>query len=112
MADSAELASKPREDIPLFKLHDAHLDTGAPIPDAADIDLADLDLTDVELWRRDAVAPRFARMRDEAPLHWCKDSPFGPYWSLTRYEDILAVDTNHIDFSSEPSIVLPDIDEE
>ena len=112
MADSAEPLGRPKEDIPLFKLHDAHLDTGAPIPAADDIDLADLDLTDVELWRRDAVAARFARMRDEAPLHWCKDSPFGPYWSVTRYEDILSIDTNHIDFSSEPSIVLPDIDEE
>ena len=112
MADSAEIPARPKEDIPLFKLHDAHLDTGAPIPAAADIDLADLDLTDVELWRRDAVWERFARMRQEQPVHWCKDSPFGPYWSISRYDDILAVDTNHGDFSSEPSIVLPDIDEE
>jgi cytochrome P450 len=112
MADSAEPVAVAREDGVLFKLHDKHLDKDAPIPPAAEIDLDELDLTDVELWRRDAMWDRFERMRAEAPLHYCKDSPFGPYWSLTRYDDILAVDTNHEDFSSEPSIVLPDPEED
>ena len=35
------------------------------------------------------------------------DEPIGPYWSVTRYEDIMAVDTDHKRFSSEPAIVLP-----
>ncbi len=112
MADSGEHPVESGEDIPLFKLHDKHMDTGAPIPPASEIDLAELDLTDVELWRRDAMWDRFERLRAEAPVHYCKDSPFGPYWSITRYADILAVDTDHETFSSEPSIVLPDIDEE
>ena len=42
----------------------------------------------------------FRRLRDEAPLHYCQDSAFGPYWSVTRYVDIMAVDTDHARFSS------------
>ena len=35
------------------------------------------------------------------------DEPVGPYWSVTRFEDIMAIDTDHHRFSSEPAIVLP-----
>ncbi|MEP1594901.1 MAG: cytochrome P450, partial [Halieaceae bacterium] len=52
----------------------------------------------------------FKRLRDEAPVHYCTDSLFGPYWSITRYEDIMTVDTNHEVFSSEPSITIRDPD--
>lgn len=52
----------------------------------------------------------FKRLRDEAPVHYCNDSLFGPYWSVTRYDDIMAVDTNHEAFSSEPSITIRDPD--
>ncbi len=50
----------------------------------------------------------FERMRADAPVHYCPDGEFGPYWSITKYEDVLAVDTNHRVFSSEPNITLPD----
>ena len=36
------------------------------------------------------------------------DGEFGPYWSITKYNDIMAVDTDHVRFSSDPTIVLPD----
>jgi hypothetical protein len=29
------------------------------------------------------------------------DCPFGPFWSITRFDDIVAVDSNHEVFSSE-----------
>jgi cytochrome P450 len=60
------------------------------------------------LFRDDSIWPYFERLRKEAPVHWAVSPVFGGYWSVTRYEDILAVDTNHEDFSSEPTIVLPD----
>ena len=44
-------------------------------------------------------------------VNYTADSGFeeiGGYWSVTRYNDIMAVDTNHQVFSSEPTIVLPD----
>jgi len=34
----------------------------------------------------------FKRLRDEEPVHYLANSPFGPFWSITRYEDILFVD--------------------
>jgi cytochrome P450 len=79
-----------------------------PIPPASEIDLSKLDLTDPELWRREAYWDRFARMRKEDPVHWCPDSPFGGYWSVTRYPDIMTIDTTHGIFSSEGGITVAD----
>ena len=45
-------------------------------------------------------------------MHYQKDSPFGPFWSITRFEDIVAVDSNHEAFSSEPTILLADLTED
>ena len=46
-------------------------------------------------------------------MHYCKDSMFGPYWSITKYNDIMEVDTNHQVFSSAASlggITIRDVD--
>ncbi|MFZ8891733.1 MAG: cytochrome P450, partial [Pseudomonadales bacterium] len=59
-----------------------------------------IDVSDPRLLEQDAWRPYFARLRDEAPVHYCADSAFGPYWSITRFEDIKAVDMNHQAFSS------------
>jgi len=67
-----------------------------------------IDVSDPRLLQQDAWRPYFARLRDEAPVHYCADSAFGPYWSITRFEDIKAVDMNHQAFSSEPTIILGD----
>ncbi|MEL6694218.1 MAG: cytochrome P450 [Pseudomonadota bacterium] len=50
-------------------------------------------------------------MRDEDPIHYCPESPFGPYWSVTKYQDIVAVDSNHKVFSSQDNIVIGDAPE-
>jgi cytochrome P450 len=62
--------------------------------------LADFDPGHPELFRTDTHWPYFDRLRKEDPVHYCKDSMFGPYWSVTKYNDIMAVDTNHGVFSS------------
>src|SRR5438132_12439850 len=62
--------------------------------------LENFDPGDPELFRTDTHWPYFDRLRREAPVHYCKDSMFGPYWSVTKYNDIMAVDTNHGVFSS------------
>jgi cytochrome P450 len=82
------------------------------IPPASAVDLSRLDVTDPELWRRNAFWDRFERLRREEPIHYCPDSPFGPYWSITRYDDIMAVDTDHESFSSAQGITIVDRDEE
>lgn len=54
----------------------------------------------------------FERLRSEAPVHYCADGFDGPYWSVTKYDDICHVDSSHALFSSEPAIVLADPDED
>mgnify|MGYP003693626887 CR=1 FL=1 len=40
----------------------------------------------------------------KTPVHYCKDSMFGPYWSVTKYNDIMDIETNHAVFSSAASL--------
>ena len=53
------------------------------------------------LFQSDTMWPYFERLRKEEPVHFCAESEFGPYWSITKYNDIMAVDTNHQVFSSD-----------
>jgi len=58
------------------------------------------------LFQADAMWPIFERLRKEDPVHYTAEHEFGPYWSVTRYNDIMAVDTNHQVFSSEGGITI------
>ena len=80
---------------------------------AMSLPLADFDPGDPELFRTDSHWPYFDRLRREEPVHYCRDSMFGPYWSVTRYEDIMAIETNHAAFSSASAlggITIRDVD--
>ena len=68
------------------------------------IPLDDIDVSQPELFRTDSFWPYFDRLRKEAPVHYCKDSMFGPYWSVTKYHDIMDIETNHSAFSSAASL--------
>jgi cytochrome P450 len=70
--------------------------------------LEDINVADVQLWRDDTVWPYFERLRAEDPVHFHPAGHHrdGPFWSVTRFADIVAIDTNHDAFSSEPTIVL------
>ena len=59
-----------------------------------------LDVSDPKLYQDDTWRPFFARLRRDDPVHYCAASPFGPYWSITRYDDIFAVELDHENFSS------------
>ncbi|NCF44517.1 MAG: cytochrome P450 [Proteobacteria bacterium] len=48
----------------------------------------------------------FERLRHEDPVHFNETEVAGRYWSLTRYEEIKAVDTDHKNFSSANGITL------
>lgn len=63
--------------------------------------IEDIDVSNPELFRRDEIWDYFARLRKEDPVHYCKQSQFGPYWSVTKFKDILQVETNPQIFSSE-----------
>lgn len=73
-----------------------------------DVPLEDYDVTQRELYQSDTMWGFFDRMRKEDPVHYCKDSKFGPFWSVTKFEDIMTVEGDAELFSSEPSISLMD----
>jgi len=58
------------------------------------------------LFQADAMWPIFDRLRKEDPVHHTEEHEFGPYWSVTKYNDIMAVDTNHQVFSSQGGITI------
>ena len=72
--------------------------------DPYSIPLDRIDVSDAELFETDTLWGYFERLRKEDPVHYCAESEFGPYWSVTRYNDIMAVDTNHQVFSSDAAL--------
>lgn len=80
--------------------------------DPATMPLDEMDVSQLELWSENAKWDFFKRLRDEAPVHFCKDSVAGAYWSVTRYADIMEVETNWETFSSDPTIGIDDPEED
>ena len=92
-------------------MDDGSIDVKRAARDAAyAMPLAEINPADPELFRTDTWGPYFERLRAEDPVHWAvsQEEDVGGYWSVTTWNDIMAVDTNHEAFSSEPTIVLPD----
>ncbi len=80
------------------------------IPDPWSLPLETLDVSIAELFAHNQHGEYFRRLRQEDPVHYCPDSQFGPFWSITKYNDIIAVDSNHGAFSSAVNIVIGDQD--
>jgi len=82
-----------------------------PRDDAASLPLDRIDVSQPRLYQDDIWEPYFERLRRDDPVHWCEGSVYGDYWSVTKYRDIMAVDTNQHVFSSDAlmgGIVLRD----
>src|SRR6266436_4634574 len=84
-AEKAELQRLAREEAYSTPLKDFH--PGAP-----------------RLFQDDILWPFFERLRKEEPVHYCTNAPIEPYWSVTKYNDIMHVDTNHGNFSSDSTL--------
>jgi cytochrome P450 len=67
---------------------------------AASLPLDKIDVSDPQLYYDDVWYPYFERLRRDDPIHYVADSPYGPYWSITRYKDIVQLEVNHKAFSS------------
>ncbi|MEN6542841.1 cytochrome P450 [Parvibaculum sp.] len=63
-----------------------------------------IDVSNPDLYQNDTIEAYFKRLRAEDPVHYCAESAYGPYWSITKYDDIMHVDTNHQIFSSEAGL--------
>ena len=71
---------------------------------AQSVPLDKIDVSDPDLYLNNTFADYFKRLRKEDPVHYCADSAYGPFWSITKYNDIMSVDTNHQVFSSEAGL--------
>ncbi|MCZ6708851.1 MAG: cytochrome P450 [Gammaproteobacteria bacterium] len=82
------------------------VDTDATIPDPYSLALEDLNVAQPALFQNDAHWRYFERLRKEDPVHYCAESDYGPFWSITKFNDILYVDSHHEIFSSQGGITL------
>jgi cytochrome P450 len=74
--------------------------------------LEKIDVADPRLYQEDVWRPYFARLRREAPVHYCPESAYGPYWSVTKFKDIMHVEVNHAVYSSAAELGGIRIDEQ
>ncbi len=81
------------------------------VTDASTIPLDKIEIWNPDRFRSNTMWPYFARLREEAPVHYTAESPMAPFWSVTKFEDIMYVDTHHDIFSSEGGITIDDQDE-
>jgi cytochrome P450 len=76
------------------------------IPDPFEMPLEELNPVSPRLFQEDKMWGYFERLREEDPVHLNVLPETGRYWSLTRYADIKAVDSDHERFSSAHGIGL------
>ena len=73
---------------------------------AASVPLEEIDVGHWDLMRNDTIWPYFERLRREAPIYHHENGIAGPFWSVTSYESVKAIDMDAARFSSEPTIGL------
>jgi|TARA_B110000305_G_scaffold64905_2_gene72470 cytochrome P450 len=76
--------------------------------DPYSIPLENINVSDPNLFMNDNHWGYFERLRKEDPVHYCEDSLFGPFWSVTKFNDIMEIEKDHDAFSSEGGITLGD----
>ena len=83
-----------------------HDDLPPEIPDPYSLPLEAINPISPRLFQENRWQDYFKRLREEDPVHYNELDDTGPYWSLTRYQDIKAVDSDHERFSSAHGITL------
>jgi cytochrome P450 len=79
---------------------------GANVPSAYEMALEDINPVNAHLFAEDRWQDHFERLRKEDPVHFNEIKSAGRYWSLTKYKDIKAVDSDWKNFSSANGITL------
>jgi len=79
-----------------------------PLGDPWTMPIDQIDVSNAKIFVHDVWPDWFARLRRDDPVHFFADSQFGPFWSVTKYKDIMKVETNPQVFSSAAGITLLD----
>jgi len=83
-----------------------------PDQDPWETPLEELDVARPQYFERGEHWAYFERLRKEAPVHYNRESAFGPFWSVSTFREIKEVDQAHNLFSSEPAITIEDPDDD
>lgn len=71
-----------------------------PKQDPWTMPIEEINVANPQLFKQNLFADYFARLRAEAPVHYCQESQYGTYWSITRYRDIVEIEKDTETFSS------------
>ncbi len=75
-----------------------HID---PSSDAYTTKLDLIDVSNPKLYQDDIYHSYFERLRREDPVHYRKDGLYGSFWSVTKFKDIMQVETHPEIYSSD-----------
>ena len=78
----------------------------------ADLGPDDADITSHDTYTSGVPHATFARLRREDPVHWTPEADASGFWSITKYQDALAVSRDVETFTSEQGIRLEEMDPE
>ncbi|MFF5290134.1 cytochrome P450 [Paractinoplanes globisporus] len=75
--------------------------------------LDEVDLADYDRFQRNEGWEQFDTLRREDPVHWNPEpAPNRGFWSVTKYQDIWAVDRDTKSFTSEQFVNLEEVDDD
>ena len=60
-----------------------------------------IDVSNPFWFQKDTIGHFFERLRRDDPVHYFDSPRYGGFWSVTKYNDIMQVDTSHQIFSSD-----------
>lgn len=66
-----------------------------------EVPINESDVSSPELYKNDTWGSHFNKLRQDSPVDYCPNSPYGPYWSITRFKDIKAIELDHKTYSSD-----------
>jgi cytochrome P450 len=72
-----------------------------PLANAYTLPLDAIDVSNPKLYQDDIWYPYHERLRREAPVHWTQDGMYGSFWSVTKFKEIMQVETSHQLYSSD-----------
>ena len=75
-----------------------------PTTDALSLPLDQIDVSNPKLYQDDVYHPYFARLRREDPVHYRADGLYGNFWSVTKFKDIMQVETHPEIYSSDAKL--------
>jgi len=79
---------------------------GVGVPAAAELSIEEINPLNAHLFHEDRWQDHFERLRNEDPIHFNEIETAGRYWSVTKPDDIRAIEGDWETFSSASGITL------